>query len=152
MTVPFDLKAIAAGFRTVLEQHLPDSRVYAQRTGDIVVPKQGVAIVVRSVDQRDDVYHQAFAKGLVWWALELDCYVFAATTAAAVDRLYELMSAGTGQTHALIDALYTDRQLDGTVSDLKLTTVSAVESRAIADNGPVLPSVTFGVSVYTPRS
>lgn len=91
-------------------------RVYRTVPGDVNPPAAMCVPAETFID-----YHRAMAKGLT----ETNWRVLVATSrtveAAGQDLLDDYLSAGTGQTRSLIDALEADKTLAGTVDDLHVS-------------------------------
>lgn len=114
-----DIGAIRTGYVTRLAT-ATGLRVYRTVAGDLAPP----AAVIAPADDFID-YHLAHAKGLV----KLSWRILVATSKtlepAGQDLLDDYLSAGTGQTRSIIDAIEADRTLSGTVDD---TLVSVARS------------------------
>lgn len=114
-----DIGAIRTGYVTRLAT-VTGLRVYRTVAGDLAPP----AAVIAPADDFLD-YHMAHAKGLV----KLSWRILVATSKtlepAGQDLLDDYLSAGTGQTRSIIDAIEADRTLSGTVDD---TLVSVARS------------------------
>lgn len=93
-------------------------RAYARMPGPIVTSSEANTAVIVMPDPETYVsYWDAFKGGLATVNLRLEIVCQLADFGAAQKRVDELMSAGTGTTRSLLDAVQADRTLGGTVAD-----------------------------------
>ena len=93
-------------------------RAYPTQPGPIATSSSTETMVVVMPDEDTYVnYWEAFKGGAAEVRLRLVIICQMADFAAAQRRVDALMSAGTGTTRSLLDAVQTDRTLSGTVGD-----------------------------------
>lgn len=140
----FDLAAI----RTALETRL--ATVSGLRCYEYVPDKPEVPAAIVGPQPGEFVdFQRAFSKGLVEVRLKVMVLVARPSERAAQVALDGYISAGTGKTSSVIDAIAGDRTLGGTVTDSVVTVATDYGS---VDVGPTsYGSVSFLVTAYVPR-
>ena len=119
----------------LLEQ-VPGVSAYPGMQDSVLTSGATTAIVVRADSPFIPSYHQAMSGGRVEILMVLEIICPRSSMRDAQQRIFELLSAGTGETASLIDTLRpNDRPnpLDGLVHDFTLMQVSGLEERTIGD-------------------
>jgi hypothetical protein len=140
----FDVEAVRSGIKTTIEANVVGLRVYTWASASISTP----AIVVTTGDPFLS-YHVANAKGLVEARFDLTILVGRASEIRSQELLDEYLSAGTGASKSIIDALESDRTLGGSVSDCIVTEASAYFTTDAGEAS--LAGATLTLAAYAPR-
>lgn len=111
-----DLAAIRAGLATRLATI---TGLTVADAGIDNIPAPPAAIVLPGNDTGVD-YHQSFGSGLCQVPYRVVILVGRDTIVASQDLLDSYLSAGTGQTVSVLDAIYSDETLGGTVEHVKV--------------------------------
>ncbi len=115
-----DIGAIRSGLATRLAT-VSGLKVYRVAAGELSPP---AAVVLPSGDDFLD-YHRAMAKGLTRTSWRIVVATSKTLEASGQDLLDDYLSAGTGQSKSLIDAIEGDKTLGGAVDDTHVSVARA---------------------------
>jgi hypothetical protein len=129
-----NLQDIRAALRDVLDG-VEDVRGYDYMPGKLATSSStSTAVVVGSPENGPYIsYLRASEGGQVEITFELRVFVQFVDYQSSQKRLDDLLSAGTGETRSLFDAIRTDRSLNGTVMDCVLVDASGAGIASVAE-------------------
>jgi hypothetical protein len=111
-----------------------DGTVHPYEPGDHVQP----AVVIRPADPYVAYFGTMGPNGISDILLDVDIEVAAAQSASAAKAMDDYLSAGTGNTSSVVDAIHSDRTLAGVVGDCVCLTADAPIER---DDGVLVATV-----------
>lgn len=141
----FNLAAIRDGIKTNLAT-IAGLRVYDTiPSADLVVP----AAVVQPAKIR---YQEAFKGGLVEAIMRVTILCSAADARSGQDQLDAFLSAGTGQTSSIVDAIEADKTLNGSADSSAVQVEHEIDYGRAEVNGSAYWKADIDIKVLRARS